>query len=93
MRKILIAMVFILISCNKLKEPDPCACSFNIDLVIKTKDKTLDTYRKFFDKDKLLECSKYAEQELNLTEEIKIGTLYNYYKKKCPSYNLEIEKN
>ena len=92
MKKI-VMIVFVLTSCNKIKKQDPCACSFNIDLVIKTKDEKLNKYKKFFDKDKLLECAKYAEQELKLNQEIKIGVLYEFYKGKCPSYELELETN
>ena len=92
MKKKIIALTFILFSCKNIKAPDPCGCAFNIDLTI-NKDKSLDEYRKFLDVKTLEQCKKYAEYSLELKRDITGEEIYNFYKKTCPNYNLEVKKN
>jgi len=87
MKKINILIIYILlISCNSGKEPDPCACKFNIDLVIPQTNSELIKYKKFFDKDMLKSCI----ENFTKNEEYDVEELYNYYHKRCPKYDLNI---
>jgi hypothetical protein len=91
MKKILISCAFIIISCKNNKAPDPCACAFNIDLLVKDKDTSLDKYRKFMDKKTITNCANYAQKELKLDREINLGEIYTFYNQKCPKYELNLE--
>ena len=92
MKKIILISFITLFSCETKKEIDNCACKFNLDTILNKNNPEFEKYLKFYDKETLNVCvEEYKKNDEK--EVVTFENIYNFYNRKCPNYDLNIEQN
>ena len=69
-----------------------CSCRFNLDLLLNKDSKAYSKYLKFYDKNQMQKCLDYYKKEYPKDTELGFESVYQYYAKECPNYEINIEK-
>ena len=80
------------IGCKEEVNIDMCSCRFNLDLLLNKDSKAYSKYLKFYDKNQMQKCLDYYKKEYPKDTELGFESVYQYYAKECPNYEINIEK-